>query len=273
MSRINPEKIATIIREVAADKIMPRWQKLASHEVDTKTGPTDLVTIADIEAEEDLTRIFKDILPGSYVVGEEAVSKKQIDMGLLATQEGYVWVIDPVDGTLNFANGEERFGTIVTLVKGGEVIQGWILDPPKDVMSMAEKGAGVEMAGVRKSYPVMDTPLNEARGFISRKFLPAKMRDELKPVLQDEFGNIETYLCCAHEYTDILKGEALYSLYSRIRPWDHLTGAFMAVEAGGYVRKWDKSPYTPADQRGGLLCAPNEEVWDVIHGHLLKRYL
>lgn len=273
MPQIDPEKIADYIREVAADKIVPRFQQLEKHEISTKSGPTDLVTIADLEAEEDLTRIFKDILPGSYVVGEEAVSKNETDMGLLATHDGFVWVIDPVDGTLNFASGNEKFGTIVALVHGAQTVQGWILDIPNGRMAMAERGSGVEVDGVRKSYPEMTKSLNETRGFISRKFLPPKMREELKGVLNGEFGNIETYMCCAHEYLDILVGEAFFSMYSRIRPWDHLAGGFMMEESGGYARKWDRSPYVPGDERGGLICAPDGNIWTQIHDLLLKPYL
>ena len=139
MPQVDPDKIAQIIREVAAEKITPRFRQLEKHEISTKSGPTDLVTIADLEAEEDLTRIFKDILPGSHVIGEEAVSKGSVDLSAIGTEEGYVWVIDPVDGTLNFAEGNEKFGTIVTLVKNGVTVQGWILDVPKDRIAIAEQ--------------------------------------------------------------------------------------------------------------------------------------
>jgi len=273
MPQIDPEKIASYIREVAADKIIPRFQQLEQHEISTKSGPTDLVTVADLEAEEELTRIFKDILPGSHVVGEEAVSKKEIDIGLLRSESGHIWVIDPVDGTLNFANGDKKFGTIVALVKGGQTVQGWILDIPNDRIAMAEQGAGVEVNGVRKSFPTTLDSLKNTRGFISRKFLPPKLREELKDILDKKFGNIETYMCCAHEYLDILAGEAYFCMYSRIRPWDHLAGGMMMSEAGGFVRKWDKSPYGPGDERGGLICTQDEAVWDKIYDLLLHQYL
>lgn len=273
MPHMNLDTVANYIREVAADKIVPRFQQLASHEIETKTGPTDLVTIADIEAEIELTRIFKDMIPGSHVLGEEAVSKGEIPIELLGQEEGYVWVIDPVDGTLNFAEGNEKFATIVALAKGGQIVNGWILDIPNDRMAIAEKGSGVEVMGKGVKFPEMTAGLNDTRGFISRKFLPPKMRDELKPVLENEFGCTDTYMCCAHEYLDILAGEAYFSMYSRIRPWDHQAGAMMMREAGGYVAKWNRSDYAAKDLRGGLICTPNEQVWDQIHGHLLKEYV
>jgi len=273
MPQINPDKIATIIREVAADKITPRFRQLEESEINTKSGPTDLVTIADLEAEEELTKILQDILPGSHVVGEEAVSKNEVDMGLLATESDPIWVVDPVDGTMNFATGDERFGTIIALVQKGEVSQGWILDIPRNRMAVGEKGSGVEINGSRRIYPIMQKPLSNSRGFISRKFLPKKMREELKEVLDTEFGNVETYLCCAHESLDILDGESFVSMYSRIRPWDHLAGAMLLQEAGGYVRKWDGSPYGAGDERGGVICTDTKENWQKIYDFLLKDYL
>lgn len=273
MPQVDLEKIGNYIREVAAEKITPRFRQLEEHEISTKTGPTDLVTIADLEAEEDLTRIFKDIIVGSLVVGEEAVSKNEMDMGVLGTEDGYIWVIDPVDGTSNFAAGDEKHGTIVALVKNQQTIASWIYDVPKNRMVIAEQGSGVELEGVRKTFPQSNAPLNDMRGFISRKFLPKKMREELKDVLDIEFGNIETYMCCAHEYMDIIAGKAFFSMYSRIRPWDHLAGGMVMSEAGGHVRKWDGSPYGPGDEQGGIICAQDEETWQKIYDFLLDKYL
>lgn len=273
MPLMDPQKIADIIKGVARDKIVPRFQKLKDHEISTKSGPSDLVTIADLEAEIALTKILKDILPSSQVVGEEAVSKNETDIGLLATESDPIWVIDPVDGTHNFAHGKPIFGTIIALTRGGKTIQSWIYDIPNDRFAIAEQGSGVEINSARITYPETKSPLNETRGFISRKFLPEKLKEELKDVLNDKFGNIETYMCCAHEYLDILAGEAHFSLYSRIRPWDHLAGAMMMEEAGGHVRKWDKSLYRPGDERGGVICAPNEKTWDEIYGLLLNKYI
>lgn len=273
MTLINPNKIADLIKEVALDKIVPRFQKLEAHEIATKTSPSDLVTIADIEAEEELTRIFKDILPNSYVVGEEAVSKNEVDIGLLGTESDPIWVIDPVDGTYNFAHGKPVFATIVALVHGGQTVQSWIYDIPNDRFAIAEQGSGVELSGAHVEYPKMTQPLSDTCGFIAHRFLPDKMKKELKDVLEQQFGDIKTHLCCAHEYLDILAGERYFSFYSRIRPWDHLAGAMMLEEAGGYLRKWDKSPYRAGDEQGGLICTPDESTWNKIYGLLLKGYL
>ena len=140
-------------------------------------------------------------------------------------------------------------------------------------MAIAEQGSGVEINGAKRTYPKMDTPLKQSKGFISRKFLPPKMREELKETLENEFGNIETYICCAHEYLDIIEGNSLYNLYSRIKPWDHLAGTMMMEEAGGYVRKWDKSLYRPGDEEGGIITADTEETWVDIHRLTVSKFI
>lgn len=273
MPQTNPETVAEIIRDVAQNIIMPRFNNLSEDEVSTKSGPNDLVTIADLESEEELTKQFNALLVGSHVVGEEAVSKGDIDMSLLRTENDPVWVVDPVDGTANFRHGRERFGVIISLNKGGETIQSWIYDIPGDRMAIAEHGSGVEINGHARQYPAMLQPLSESRGFISRKFLPPVIKDQITDTLKTEFGQIDPYLCCAHEYLDILDGHSFYSLYSRIRPWDHLAGAMMLSEAGGHVRKWDGSSYGPGDEKGGLVCAPDEPTWRSIHDKVIAPFI
>src|SRR5689334_12949265 len=100
------------IRAVVAEEVLPRWRKLSDGDVVEKNGPNDLVTIADRRAEERLTERLTALLPGSVVVGEEAVSA---DASVLQRLGGDapVWVIDPIDGTAAFVRGEDGFATLV----------------------------------------------------------------------------------------------------------------------------------------------------------------
>lgn len=273
MPIINPNKVADILREVSASTIEPRFQALQKDEIHTKSGPNDFVTIADIEAEEKLTTILRDLLPGSYVVGEEAVSRGETSLDDLETESGAIWIIDPVDGTGNYARGEPVYGCIVALVQNNQTVMGWIYDIPNNRMGIGEQGSGAFINDNKQGYAAFDGDIKDQRGFISSKFLPTKMREALAPVLESEFGNTKPRMCCAHEYLDILDGTAGFSLYSRIRAWDHLAGAMMLKEAGGDVRKWDGSEHKPSDQRGGLICAPSEEIRNQIFDLLLKGYV
>lgn len=266
MLSVDPDRVAGFIREVAAERIVPRFRSLQDHEISTKTGPTDLVTVADVEAEEDLSRILQGFLPGSLVVGEEAVSAGGAFVDTLRERTDVpVWVIDPVDGTHNFAHGKPVFGSMVALVYGGESVGAWILDVPGDRMAVAEKGSGASLDGVRIALQTPDTDMSAMRCFVSRKFLPPEMRAHFKSRMH-MVGKADPLFCCAHEYIALLAGEAVFSVYSRIKPWDHLPGALLVQEAGGYVCKWDGSVYMPGEEDGGLICAPDEALWDAVRG-------
>ncbi|MBM3573671.1 MAG: inositol monophosphatase, partial [Alphaproteobacteria bacterium] len=85
-------------------------------DIKEKTGPKDLVTIADVEAERRLGPVLTDLLPGSVVIGEEAASADPTVLNRLAG-EAPVWLIDSVDGTLNFSEGDPRFCVMVPLAR------------------------------------------------------------------------------------------------------------------------------------------------------------
>ena len=262
--QVDMDRIAGYMREVANARIRPRFESLAAHEISTKSGPSDLVTIADIEAEKDLTRILKDALPGSHVIGEEAVSEGTAHISALREEQDFVWVVDPVDGTNNFAAGKPVFGTIVALVYRGQTVAGWIYDIPGDRMGVAECGAGAAIGGApcapdRKP----GAPLAEIKGFVSTKFVSKDLRAKVEEKLA-LFKQTGALFCCAHEYLALAGGKRQFSFYSRIKPWDHLAGVLLFGEAGGYSRKWDKSPYLPGDEEGGLINAANEGLWTEI---------
>src|SRR5690606_6840874 len=108
--------VARAVADVAAAEVMPRWRNLGAGDIAHKTGPDDLVTVADKAAEFALTARLAALLPGSTVVGEEAVAADPTVMQRLS-EPGPVWVIDPIDGTAAFATGEPNFTLMVALVE------------------------------------------------------------------------------------------------------------------------------------------------------------
>ncbi|MHA1152955.1 MAG: inositol monophosphatase family protein, partial [Alphaproteobacteria bacterium] len=140
--------MTAILREVAAEEVMPRFRDLAEHEIRAKDSG-ELVTVADVAAERQITRRLRDLLPGSQVVGEEATAE---DPGLLdkfAQEDDWIWVIDPIDGTANFAAGKPVFALMVALVRRGETGAGWILDPNGPRCATAERGGGAWLDAAR----------------------------------------------------------------------------------------------------------------------------
>ncbi|MGW6461793.1 inositol monophosphatase family protein, partial [Streptomyces sp. NPDC055078] len=134
------------IRKAAAAEIMPRYRQLAAHDIVEKDGPHNLVTTADRRAEEHLTASLTALLPGSVVVGEEAV---HADPSIYEALRGDapVWIVDPVDGTRQFVRGERGFCTLVALARRGELLASWTYAPVLDELAIAVRGLGARLDG------------------------------------------------------------------------------------------------------------------------------
>lgn len=236
------DKTQDLMREASATLIMPRFRQLADHEIDTKTSPTDLVTVADREAEEWLTPRLMDLLPGSVVVGEEACSA---DSSVLEGLHGVVpvWLVDPVDGTANFVDGNARFGVMVALVNRGVTQAGFILAPVEDVMVVAVAGAGARLDG-KEIRGRQNIPFSDAFGDYSSKYVEPPLRDRLMNACKKSKGTQSGH-CSAYAYLDTARGQLDYVLQYLMSPWDHAAGALIVSEAGGAVQFMDDgSAYT-----------------------------
>ena len=139
---VDSQKVSEIIVECADKYILPRYKALAQHEISAKTSPRDLVTQADLDVEEHLTRVLPDLLPGSVVIGEEAASKNPALLDQLDDKSLKIWIVDPVDGTHNFVHSKREFGVMLALIENGEARQGWIYDVLGKEMTVAERGGG-----------------------------------------------------------------------------------------------------------------------------------
>src|SRR5690554_3734257 len=129
------------MRDVAEDIIRPRFRTLADGDISSKSGPSDLVTIADTEAELAITPLLADI-EAIPVVGEEAAETNPALTELLGTSAA-AWTVDPVDGTWNFAHGKPAYAVMVGHVVGGDIHGGWILLPETGDMLHGHVGGTV----------------------------------------------------------------------------------------------------------------------------------
>jgi fructose-1,6-bisphosphatase/inositol monophosphatase family enzyme len=264
---IDLDRVDRLIRDVAAAEIMPRFRRLAAHEVREKS-PGSLVTIADLEAEKALTPALAALLPGSTVVGEEAVAQDALVLDRL-DGEAPVWIIDPVDGTMNFTKSNPRFCVLVALVRRGQVEAGWVHDPVRGATALAAAGVGAWLVDgkdarqrLRRPEPL---PLARMRGAISGRIGErGRARDIV--LRSDRLGPVEGINCAGHEYLDLIEGRLDYVIFGRTWPWDHAAGVILYREAGGAVAYADGAtpdevPYSPLRRTGPLLIAPSPMRW------------
>ncbi|MEV5795789.1 MULTISPECIES: inositol monophosphatase family protein [unclassified Streptomyces] len=233
--------VEEVIRQAAAAEIMPRFRQLAAHEIDQKSGPHDLVTDADRKAEEFLTEALTALLPGSVVVGEEAVHADPASYGAIGGTAP-VWIVDPVDGTRQFVHGDSGFCTLVALVLDGVVHASWTFAPAREEFATALRGRGAVLDGVplRSGSPEPGRDLDIAMSH------PDYTTDDQKRALLGLRSEGVVARPCGSaglEYLAVARGELDATAFSWEAAWDHAAGLLLVEEAGGAHRTLGGEPF------------------------------
>ncbi len=293
-------RVLSLMIEASETLIMPRWRQLEDEHVSTKSGPMDLVTVADIETEDWLTPRLRDLLPGSQVLGEEAKSRGHVELDITRSDDP-LWVIDPVDGTRAFANGSENFCSMVGLVRGGHTVAAWIYYPVSKSLVTAELGGGTYECEYRVCHILKtsqhlhgaeDGSHTGLKGHISARALDPNLSGDLQQLQVRSMEDLETIQghvslryfpqdkqaklkarMAAHplpqphpmqaaglEYRDLARGVIDFAVFYSLMPWDHVPGALILSEAGGIARSFAGHPYSARMHSGGMIAAANEDV-------------
>ena len=272
------ENVAAILRETATEIILPRFNALTTEQIKEKSGPGDLVTVADIEAEEKLSNALKQLVPGSQVVGEETTSKNPDTINFLSS-DSLVWVVDPIDGTKNFTRGNHLFCIMVCLVRSSSPILAVIFDPLSDTYLSAEEGSGAWLHNTNgvsaKKLKIQESvDLNQMSGFLSLgSFKDRPTRDKMRLSASKLFKRYDNLGCSGHEYIQIITNRRHFTINYRTFPWDHLPGSLIHSEAGGYQANFEGAKYDPTKLTKGLVSAPSEVAWKHIRERFLGKYL
>jgi len=272
------ENVAAILRETATEIILPRFNALTTEQIKEKSGPGDLVTVADIEAEEKLSNALKQLVPGSHVVGEETTSQNPDTINFLSS-DSLVWVVDPIDGTKNFTRGNHLFCIMVCLVRSSSPILAVIFDPLSDTYLSAEEGSGAWLHSTNgvsaKKLKIQESvDLNQMSGFLSLGgFKDRPTRDKMRLSASKLFKRYDNLGCSGHEYIQIITNRRHFTINYRTFPWDHLPGSLIHSEAGGYQANFEGAKYDPTKLTKGLVSAPSEVAWKHIRERFLGKYL
>lgn len=262
--------LARLLADAAEQEIMPRFRRLGEGDIRQKTSAADLVTEADVNAERYITKQLEERFPGALIVGEEACSDNPAFIEGLGEAE-LAFTIDPVDGTFNFASGVPLFGVMLSVVAAGETVAGIIYDPVGKDWLIATRGGGSYIrhrdGDMSKVSVAPAADISQMTGSISWQYTAEPLRSRLARN-HTKFLSQIGYRCAAHEYRIIATGGAHFAVYNKLMPWDHLPGALIHQEAGGYLARWDGSAYLPSHIGGGLLVAPDKESWQAIHAAL-----
>ena len=258
------QHVLNIVRRAAKAEILPRFRALDQSEIATKSRRDDLVTAADIAAEEMITRALRLAFPDALVLGEEAVSKNPALLKQIADAP-LAFIIDPVDGTWNFAHGLAVFGVILAVTHFGTPVFGLIYDPVADDWAIADTEGAPRLDGPlgtkRLLKAPMGKPIENLSGHIPLNLFPPAQKARLAVTLPG-FARTEALRCSAHEYRMVAQGHTDFVLTASLNPWDHAAGALICARAGCHVEMLDGGPYTAARHEGYLLTAPDRTTWN-----------
>ncbi|MFM5950790.1 MAG: inositol monophosphatase family protein [Novosphingobium sp.] len=246
------------MQRAAREAVMPRYQSLAAHEIDAKAAD-DVVTIADKEAELILAEGLAKLLPEATIVGEEAAHADPALLDRLG--DALCWIIDPVDGTNNFAAGKPPFGIMVALSERGETVAGWILDPLSGRLCHAHRGDGAWIGDER--ITARATGQAPPIAAISLIFMDPARREAMKAQIAPHYSLVDIPRCAAEQYPRLVLGTNDVSIFERTLAWDHAAGVLFVNEAGGKAARPDGSAYRVDEAHlPGLIGAASEALWD-----------
>jgi fructose-1,6-bisphosphatase/inositol monophosphatase family enzyme len=264
-------RVTAVIQHVVDTLVMPSFRTLRPEDIhakDTPGDPDDLVTIVDKAAERALVERLSGLVPGAVFVGEEAVSEDP-DLLLALSSESPAWLIDPVDGTKNFARGHADFGVMLALVERGVTRASWIAVPaahPSGFLVVAERDSGTYIDGVpvRTAYESTALP----RGTVHTRMMPGDGAREVERRLKGRYEPRLSTGAAATEYSAILRGEKEFVIYYRLHPWDHAPGALAIVEAGGAAVHVSGKAYTALSPNEVTVLAASPELAETVRSWL-----
>jgi fructose-1,6-bisphosphatase/inositol monophosphatase family enzyme len=258
LTRALSAEVLAVMQDAATRAILPRYQSLAAHEIDAKAAD-DVVTIADKEAELILAEGLAKLLPNATIVGEEAAHADPALLDRLG--DALCWIIDPVDGTNNFAAGKPPFGVMIALAEAGETIAGWILDPLTGRFCHAHRGAGAFDGEER--ITARATGISPPIAAISLVFMDQDKREAMKAHIAPHYQLTDIPRCAAEQYPRLVLGVNDVSIFERTLAWDHAAGVLFVNEAGGKAARPDGRAYRVDEAHlPGLIGAASEALWE-----------
>ena len=192
-----------------------------------KTSAADLVTEFDEAVEAFLKEQLPRLLPGSLFFGEE--EKENCD-----PSRGWVFIVDPIDGTTNFVRGFRQSGISIALAREGQVEYGVVYDPYREELFSAQRGVGAFLNG--QPIHVSDKPLSEGifimgTAIYKREYIDSSM--SLTTQLLRRSCDFRRFGAAAQDLCYVACGRAeLFFEYS-LSPWDYAAGSLIVTEAGG----------------------------------------
>jgi myo-inositol-1(or 4)-monophosphatase len=256
LARATAEEAALLVRA---------GRSSAGDQVGTKSSPVDVVTLVDTASEELIVRRLLDVRPDDGVLGEEGAAREGTS--------GVRWVVDPIDGTVNFLYGLPSYAVSIAAEVDGRAEVGVVLNVPTGELFTAVRGRGawLTVPGAAPSRLSGSAPADLDRTLVATGFgygveqrrAQGAVVAELLPRVRD----IRRNGCASLDLCSAAAGrvDAYYEL--DLKPWDHAAGALVASEAGLVVTGIGGRPFAEpmAVAAAASIAAPLVELIERLH--------
>ena len=225
-----------------------------------KKGELDLVTKADETAEALIIEAIHEAYPNDEILAEES--------GARPGSNAWRWIIDPLDGTTNFAHGLPHFSVSAALASGDELMAGIVYDPIKQELFVAEKGRGASLNGKKIEVSACRS-LGDALSVTGFSYDRRERMDELLERVARLLNNCQgmrRFGSAALDLAYLACGRFDLYLEDGLNPWDIAAGALLVSEAGGFASDFSA---TRLDLSLGQIIASNSHLRDQIVAQLL----
>lgn len=256
--------VINIVRRASKAEVLPQFRALSAGDIQVKSRADDLITVADTATEAMITRALQIAFPSALVVGEEAVASDPKLLSKIADAP-LAFILDPIDGTWNYAHGLGVFGIIVAVTRFGRPAFGLIYDPLQDDWAIADDQGPAELQRPFGASVALKSSMGKSidamSGYVPLDIFPTDMKAQMAAALPS-FYRSSSLRCSAHEYRMLAQGHADFMITALLHPWDHAAGALICKQAGCHVEMLDGGDYSAARHEGHLLVAPDKTTWN-----------
>ncbi len=216
--------------------------------VEEKTSRCDLVTNVDKFIEKFYVERIRETFPNSKILGEEGDADKDLD-----NFQGLLWIIDPIDGTMNFVKQHDHFASMIAICENGTEKLGYILDVTEDKLYWGGPECGV-FCNNQKMAPPGNLPLEEGLFGVGGRMLLSNYRN-VQSAAKKSLG-VRIYGSSGIEFIHVLTGKNV-SYLSHLRPWDYAAGKILAETLGLVVKTIDEEPLDMLSSSDVLVATKN----------------
>lgn len=249
------KQLRQIVRESAQQHIMSRFTRVG---FDFKADGS-IVTEADTAMQQAVADELQRLWPEFSLLGEEMDSDTQ--QALIQSDQQGLWVLDPIDGTTNFASGVPIFSVSLALIQHNQIIAGLIYDPVRDECFSALKEQGAWLNDDSLKPEVLQTAVNQCIAQVDLKRLPGRLAMGL--VADHPYASQRNFGSGALDWCWLAAGRSQLYLHGGQNLWDYAAGQLILTEAGGYSETFEGEPvFSNSLKKRSVIAASSPQLFE-----------